>query len=498
MYLRESQTKASLGETRIEETLGGYQIDSFFDIYLEVSTDFGVTYQQALSACTVEVKPDPALVAVAPAPRPLLPMPNGQYVGPRQAYGNGVIVKEIRHKLFTAWDDPPGFGVTHSHTFNSQLDFQLSMDSGATFTATRAPATITVTIKNVRGFQGRTTYDTEITQLDVAGGELPPLVRIRESPTKASKGGTSALAGGGGGGGGGGVALNSFFDVYTEVSTDGGLVYWPTTNGPCHMELHRIAPVHTYTNNLLPPFLSDYASQQHAKYGTDFVLTNVFHRNFLDHFTPPPLGGSDTHTFGSTVEFDLSQDGGHTFTHASAPATVTVTITGRTNYDGYTVYYDTEMTQLHASGGGLPPGIEIRESPTKASLGRTTTTGGGGGGGGGGYQIDSFFDVYTEITTGGSSWQPTTSGPAEVILEPETIVVGPVTITSIQLVGSGAQVRIDYTGGSGSQFVLLKSTDISTSRSTWARVATNPTTPGTFIIPVLPGEDTAFYSIKSE
>jgi hypothetical protein len=124
------------------------------------------------------------------------------------------------------------------------------------------------------------------------------------------------------------------------------------------MELHRIAPVHTYTNNVLPPFLSDYASQQHAKYGTYFVLTNVFHRGFLDHFTPPPLGGTDTHTFDSTVEFDLSQDGGHTFTHASAPATVTVKITTRTGSDGVTEYYDTEMLQLEIQVKGYSEVVE--------------------------------------------------------------------------------------------------------------------------------------------
>jgi hypothetical protein len=259
------------------------------------------------------------------------------------------------------------------------------------------------------------------------------------------------------------------------------------------MELHRIAPVHTYTNNLLPPFLSDYASLQHARYGTSFVLSNVFHRGFLQQFTPPPLGGSDTHTFDSTVEFDLSQDGGLTYTHAAAPATVTVTITARTNYDGYTVYYDTEMTQLYASGGGLPPGIAIRESPTKQSLGRTTSSGGGGSGGVG-YQIDSFFDVYTEITTGGSSWLPTTSGPAEVILQPETVPVTPVTITGIAPSVLGIGYTITYTGGSGSQFVLLSSPTVTAPMPTWLPIAANTTTPGSFT--VSPTTDT-FYRIQS-
>jgi len=149
------------------------------------------------------------------------------------------------------------------------------MDGGATFTATVRRPRSPSTIKNVRGFLGRTTYDTEMTQTGRCGRRAAGIGANPRKPDQGEQRGTSSLAGGGAGGAGGGVALNSFFDVYTEVSTDGGLLYSPTTNGPCHMELHRIAPVHTYTNNLLPAFLSDYASQQHAKYGTYFVLTNV-------------------------------------------------------------------------------------------------------------------------------------------------------------------------------------------------------------------------------
>jgi hypothetical protein len=49
----------------------------------------------------------------------------------------------------------------------------------------------------------------------------------------------------------------------------------------------------------------------------------------------------------------------------------------------------------------------IRESPTLASTGQTTLTAVTGG-----YQIDSFFDVFTELSLdGGISWMPDTSGP---------------------------------------------------------------------------------------
>jgi hypothetical protein len=69
--------------------------------------------------------------------------------------------------------------------------------------------------------------------------------------------------------------------------------------------------------------------------------------------------------------------------------------------------------------------------------------------------------------------------------------LGPVTVTG--LVGTS----LDYTGGGGAQFVLVKSADINTPMSSWTRVATNTVTPGSFTIPV--GSETqAFYGVKSE
>ncbi len=240
VQIRQSTMSPSLGLTRIKPVPGGYMISSFFDIYTEVSTDNGGTWIPASSPAHVELKVDPALIAPVAAPRTVLPMPNGQYISPtawHQAYASGIVIKDIRHKLFTGWAEPPPFGYTNTHTFDSQLDFQLSTDGGLHFTPARAPATMIVSIKNVRGFQGRSTYETEVTQLDIAGGDLPGGVLIRESPISASKGGTSMLAGGGGGGAGGGAAISSFFDIFTEVSTDGGMSYYPSVAGTATVTL---------------------------------------------------------------------------------------------------------------------------------------------------------------------------------------------------------------------------------------------------------------------
>jgi hypothetical protein len=116
------------------------------------------------------------------------------------------------------------------------------------------------------------------------------------------------------------------------------------------------------------------------------------------------------------VDLEVSYDGGLTFTRATAPATVTVQITCRLGDDGITEYYDMEMMQLDISGGTLLAGVQIRESPIRASLGRTTSSAVGGGAT---YQIDSFFDIYTEVSTdGGMSWLPTFVGPATIYMRP--------------------------------------------------------------------------------
>lgn len=67
-----------------------------------------------------------------------------------------------------------------------------------------------------------------------------------------------------------------------------------------------------------------------------------------------------------------------------------------------------------------------------------------------------------------------------------------VAITNI----SGTTLR--YSGGNASQFVLLNSTSVGAPLSTWTRVATNTTTPGSFPIPALGSQAQTYYRIKSE
>ncbi len=86
--------------------------------------------------------------------------------------------------------------------------------------------------------------------------------------------------------------------------------------------------------------------------------------------------------------------------------------------------FDTEMLQLNLQG--LPNGAMIRESPTRASLGRfmirespTRLPGN--------FQIDSFFDVFTELSLdGGQSWIPADNAMRlqGVLPEPASLAAG--------------------------------------------------------------------------
>src|SRR5439155_16134345 len=98
--------------------------------------------------------------------------------------------------------------------------------------------------------------------------------------------------------------------------------------------------------------------------------------------------------------------------------------------------YDTEMLSMNLSGGSLPNGVMIRESPTRASLGETRIMPVTGG-----YMISSFFDVFTEISLdGGNTWSPSdTSGHMELQTDPATY---PTVIMQPHIVGGQPTLTI--------------------------------------------------------
>lgn len=103
-----------------------------------------------------------------------------------------------------------------------------------------------------------------------------------------------------------------------------------------------------------------------------------------------------------------------------------------------TALYDTELLALNLVGsGGLPPGfstIMLRESPTQESKGRTSLKTVPVGL----FAIDSFFDVFTELSLdGGQNWVPALSSVRiESLPEPSACA-----LTALGLIGLAAGRR---------------------------------------------------------
>jgi uncharacterized repeat protein (TIGR01451 family) len=353
------------------------------------------------------MRPDPAYAPVAGEPTQLLPAPNDAYVSPAQwhaLYGQGIVIKNVSHKFFTGSLLPPTSGVTNIHSFNSILDLDISTDGGNTFQSVRANAPVQVSVANASASTDNPLYDTEMTSLNLTG--LPNGIMVRESPTLPSRGMTQINSQSDGT-----FKVNSFFDIFTELSLDGGATWSPATNGAIRMQLTQRAPEVTTVNGLLPLTNRPYVSptQWHAAYANGIYISNVTHSAFTANYPPPAPGATNIENFNSTVSGLISTDGGHTFNPFSAPAAVSVNVASHSSLDNNnTRFFDTEMTSMSLSGGNLPGGIMVRESPTKQSLGRTSVRNDSTG-----YHISSFFDIFTEVSLdGGNTWSAATTQPA--------------------------------------------------------------------------------------
>lgn len=115
--------------------------------------------------------------------------------------------------------------------------------------------------------------------------------------------------------------------------------------------------------------------------------------------------------FDITYRIELSIDGGPFVEHAGLG---TAHVIGMAPSGPGPRVFQTEMLALNISGTHDPTTtFMIRESPTLASAGRTTIESLPGGQ----YRIDSFFDIFTELSLdGGQTWAPAVPEPGTVLL----------------------------------------------------------------------------------
>jgi hypothetical protein len=443
IQLRASQTQPSRGATQIDpQPDGTFRISSFFDVFTELSLDGGTTWSGTTSA-PVRMQ----LTSQAPempAPSSSIPVTNAPYISPAQwhaLYANGIYISNVTHRAFTQTYPPPPPGGTSNEKFGSAVDVLFSEDGGHTFTPAKGNANVTVqvTSRDDLDSNGTRIFDTEMTQLDISGGNLPGIM-IRESPSKQSLGRTSIRPDNNGG-----FHVSSFFDVFTEVSTDGGNTWSPSTTPPAMMSPRLAAHKRIFPNPNLPPTNGQYISPKawHAYYANGVIISNVTHRRFLANFQPPGPNGTNTHNFGSQVNFMLSLGSGQPFMPISANADCLVTVAS-SGFQSVEQVFQTEMASLNISGGNLPPGVMVRESPSKRSLGETHFSGSTGN-----YRISSFFDIFTEVSLdGGNTWSPASApGYMELHIDPG---VPPTTLLSPMLqagrfsVGLQSQLGLAY------------------------------------------------------
>ena len=153
----------------------------------------------------------------------------------------------------------------------------------------------------------------------------------------------------------------------------------------------------------LPPLDGVYLTPAgvHATYngpGLQIVLEDIRHHGF-SNVVSTPIGANTHETFDSIVDGNVSVNSG---------PLVPITLAGGVevmlfNYPGPLGTFATEMLALNLTGVTPLGPIMIRESPTLPSLGQTTVQDIGGGL----FRIDSFFDVFTELSIdGGQTWMP--------------------------------------------------------------------------------------------
>ena len=191
----------------------------------------------------------------------------------------------------------------------------------------------------------------------------------------------------------------------------------------------------------LPPLGGVYLSTDvHAIFGgpaLQFILSLPQHKVIVDELKLKQ-GTDQQETFFSTLDANLEViQNGITVQNGPIQANGLSTTVVHGKYNGVGVEnitgtFPTEMLALNLSGGTLPPGVMIRESPTLPSLGQTSVTDIGGGL----YKIDSFFDVFTELSIdGGQTWMPSNNGAGHVTLVPEPTSMSLLAVGFVGMIG---------------------------------------------------------------
>ncbi len=165
-------------------------------------------------------------------------------------------------------------------------------------------------------------YTNELAALPATFTNYSPNVLVRQSQTLRSYGGTAITPTNSA------YTVNSFFDVYLDVSIDGGATWSPATNGPFHLVM--INGSESYANNVgwpaLPPLSGTYTSTPPTtiqSYANGVILSNLVLQAFTNNVPPPAAGGSALLNNNLTLVVSVS-------TNRETSASATPVFTSRT------------------------------------------------------------------------------------------------------------------------------------------------------------------------
>ena len=176
------------------------------------------------------------------------------------------------------------------------------------------------------------------------------------------------------------------------------------------------------------PAIAYYGTTVHASFPQGVIMHNPVHHDFTN-VVRQQEGSDELHTFDSVLDSTVDVP-------SMSISGMAVTLTGPvivriSDYvTGQTGTFDTEIISMSLTGsiGGLD--VEIHDSPTESSMGEATIVDLGGGL----WQIDSFFDVYTELSMDGGQFYADTAGPGHMELCPEPATLGLLALGALAMV----------------------------------------------------------------
>jgi hypothetical protein len=168
-----------------------------------------------------------------------LPPANSQYAGTFHQWnapGGPYILSNPIHRAFTTCTAPPTIvGNSTTDVFSSIVQGNLSVNGvNMGLVSGNAQVMVQVTLASVNG--PVSLFNTQITQLNVSNFAGNPNIFIRIDPGTPSVGQTTETNLGGGN-----FQISSFFDIFTDLSVDGGATWTPAT-GSTHMTLGPTTP----------------------------------------------------------------------------------------------------------------------------------------------------------------------------------------------------------------------------------------------------------------